>query len=66
MDWAAPETLKGTFVPASDVYSYAILTFEVLSLQLPFSGLSGAEKLKIVALQDSCSQFEFDPDLCVK
>ena len=62
MEWAAPETLDGSVSFPSDVYSYGILIFEVLTREMPFHNKSGAEKNKLVSLQRDSAQFEYDSD----
>lgn len=42
--WLAPETLhQCAFEPPSDVYSYGIILWEVVSRQVPFAGCSRGE-----------------------
>jgi serine/threonine protein kinase len=63
LEWSAPETLAGHFSFASDVYSYSVLLYEVLTRKYPFGGKSGEEKLKLAAMQDASARFEYDADL---
>ena len=62
MEWTAPETLDGRVSFPSDVYSYGILIYEVLTRLMPFHNTSGAEKNKLVSLQRDLAQFEYDSD----
>ena len=41
--WMSPEAFKGNFSEMSDVFSFAVLMYEVLSLILPHAGKSTAE-----------------------
>ena len=63
MEWTAPETLDGIVSFPSDVYSYGILIFEVLTREVPFNNKSGAEKNKLVSLQRDSAQFEYSEDI---
>lgn len=62
MEWTAPETLDGRVSFPSDVYSYGILVYEVLTRAMPFHTKSGAEKNKLVSLQRDSAQFEYSED----
>ena len=46
--WMAPETFDGQYSEKSDVFAFAVLTFEVLSFQLPFAGKSVPEITQLV------------------
>jgi len=46
--WMAPETFDGIYSEKSDVFSFAILCFEVLSLSLPYAGKRTAEITNLV------------------
>jgi len=46
--WMAPETFDGTYSEKSDVFSFAVLCFEVLSLSLPYVGKHTAEITNLV------------------
>eukprot|EP01048_Picozoa_sp_COSAG05_P032388 COSAG05_NODE_12382_length_470_cov_0.822102_1_plen_125_part_10 len=41
--WKAPETFCGKYSPASDVFSLAVLDFEILTRQLPWAGIALTE-----------------------
>ena len=43
MAWMPPEAFKGDFSEMSDMFSFAVLMYEVLSLILPHAGKSTAE-----------------------
>lgn len=62
-EWSAPETLAGSFQRPSDVYSYGVLTFEVLTRMFPFAGQTSEEKLNRVAQQAMYSKFVMDEEL---
>jgi serine/threonine protein kinase len=38
--WKAPETFRGKYSPASDVFSLAVIDFEVMTRQPPWAGVS--------------------------
>ena len=61
-EWTAPETLNGVVSFPTDVYSFGILTFEVLTRDRPFSEKSGAEKDKLISKQRDSAVFEYDSD----
>ena len=46
--WMAPETFEGKYSNKSDVFSFALLIFEVVSLILPHADKSAAEIQKVV------------------
>ena len=48
LSWNAPETFDGRYSEKSDVFAFAVLTFEVLSFQLPFAGKSVPEITQLV------------------
>ena len=63
-DWSAPEALRGGKMSFPvDVYSYGVVTFEVLTRMLPFADKSDREKHRIEVLQMECAQFEYDEDI---
>lgn len=62
-EWSAPEALDGQVSFKIDVYSYGVLTFEVLSRLAPYSNISSKDKMKIVSLQIDCAKFEYDEDI---
>ena len=62
-EWSAPEVFDGKVSFASDVYSFAVVIFEILSRQLPFQGMSGAEKDKVMVNQLKFAKFEYDEDM---
>jgi serine/threonine protein kinase len=41
--WNAPETFRGSYGPASDVFSFGVLAFEVASRETPWAGVSQPE-----------------------
>ena len=45
--WMPPEAFKGNFSEKSDIFSFAVLIYEVLSLILPHAGKSTAEITKL-------------------
>jgi serine/threonine protein kinase len=45
--WMPPEAFKGDFSEMSDMFSFAVLMYEVLSLKLPHAGKSTAEITKL-------------------
>lgn len=61
-EWSAPEALDGQLSFPIDVYSYGVLTFEVLSRLAPYSNISSSEKLKIAMLQINCAKFKYNED----
>ena len=63
LEWSAPETLAGQFSFASDVYSFSVLMYEVLTRALPFAGKSSEEKMKLIAMQDDSARFVYNADL---
>lgn len=62
-EWSAPEALDGQVSFPIDVYSYGVLTFEVLTRLVPYSNKSSKEKIKLVSLQIDCAKFEYDEDI---
>jgi serine/threonine protein kinase len=46
--WKAPETFRGNYSPASDVFSLAVVDFEVLARQPPWVGISVPEVIEKV------------------
>lgn len=62
-EWSAPEALDGQVSFPIDVYSYGVLTFEVVSRLAPYSNISSKDKMKIVSLQIDCAKFEYDEDI---
>ena len=44
--WKAPETFRGRYSPASDVFSLAVMDFELLTRQIPWAGVSHTEIIK--------------------
>lgn len=62
-EWSAPEVFNGQVSFPSDVYSFGVVIFEILSRQLPFQGLSGAEKDKLMTTQCKFATFVYDKDM---
>ena len=62
--WMAPESLSdGLFTAASDVWSYGVLLYELMTFgSFPYQGLSNAEVLELVkngttiTLSDHCTE----------
>lgn len=48
--WMAPEILKGgNYVESADVYSYGMILWEILSLEIPYFGIDPRKLMNIVA-----------------
>ena len=62
-EWSAPEALLGFMSFPTDVYSYGIVIFEVLTRLLPFSNKSSGEKTRMEVLQVECAKFEYDAEV---
>jgi poly [ADP-ribose] polymerase 10/14/15 len=58
LQWMAPETFKGRYSQKTDVYSFAVLAFEVVTDKVPHEGLSLPEINK-----RAMSFFEFNKEL---
>ena len=56
--WSAPETLENRFGLASDVWSFAMLMYEVITGDLPFAGLNDQAMLNALGRSQA---FKFDP-----
>jgi len=57
LQWMAPETFKGRYSQKTDVYSFAVLAFEVVTNKVPHEGLSLPEINK-----RAMSCFEYDEE----
>jgi serine/threonine protein kinase len=56
--WKAPETFAGAYAEASDMFSFGVVCFELMSRQLPWHGLSEPE-----IMAKSSAAFKFDQSL---
>ncbi len=54
LGWMAPEVFDGKFSQKSDVFSFTVLMFEIVSLKLPYDVKSPEEIAKLVM-----KKFEF-------
>ena len=61
--WMAPESLTdGLFTPASDIWSYGVLLFEIMTFgSFPYQGLSNKQVLEHVKNGNSITL----PSLCM-
>jgi serine/threonine protein kinase len=63
-DYASPEQLKGKRGDArSDIYSLGIMLFEMLTGEVPFSGIDANTAVQLRALVDPPALREVDPEL---
>ena len=62
-EWMAPESFHGQFSFRSDVYSFGILLFEIISRQVPHQTKTSQEKLSVWASQQFYSRFEYNRSL---
>ena len=56
--WQSPETFRGRFSEASDVFGLAVTDFEILTRQIPWAGRSHQEILRLAG-----AQFEYNAAL---
>ena len=56
--WMAPESLAdGIFTPMSDIWSYGVLLFEIITFgSFPFQGLSNSQVIEKVKSGQSLTQ----------
>jgi len=60
--WMAPEVPTGTYDEKADVYSYAMVMFEVISQELPFEGTQSCEVASLVLQGDRPDLDAIPPD----
>lgn len=55
--WMAPESLEqGMFTPASDIWSYGVLLYEIITFgSFPFQGMANNEVLEYVKAGNTLS-----------
>lgn len=62
--WSAPETFDGKFSEKSDVFSFAVVVYEILTRKLPHEGKSPQEVTKLLFLTEADKPLaERRPDL---
>jgi len=47
--WMAPEVLEGNYNHKADIYSYAMVLFEIIGREVPFEDAEGSEVLRLTA-----------------
>jgi eukaryotic-like serine/threonine-protein kinase len=63
-DYMSPEQIKGELCDArSDIYSLGVLLFEMLTGEVPFSGLDPAVAMELRAMADPPTVSEINPDI---
>lgn len=63
-DYMSPEQIKGKIgTPRSDIYSLGVVLFEMLTGEVPFSGLEPAAAMRMRVMADPPSIGDINPDI---